>query len=367
VFFWQKKCFKGSVFMEYTHGGDIYRYPVKLDFSVNINPLGMPSGSIEAAKEGVLLSAIHYPDPYSEALCKALAGYYGIREEQIVTGNGAAELLFALCQFLRPKKGLVLAPSFQGYEEALKGAGAETVVWKLQEAMDFVVTEDFIDAINGTEEILFLCNPNNPTGILIEEKLLFQIAGQCEETNTWLCLDECFLPFLEQPEEQKRTMLKNLERFPHIIVLRAFTKIYGMPGLRLGYVCSANKELLQGIRKALQPWNVSIPAQMAGIAALQEKEYLKKAVRLILEEKQYLVSELTDGLVSKIYPSAANFLFFCAHRGLKEQLLEEGILIRACGDFRNLSEEYYRIAVKTHQENEELIRKWRDRKREHER
>ncbi len=353
--------------MEYTHGGDIYQYPAKLDFSVNINPLGMPSGSIEAAKEGVLLSAVHYPDTHSRALCRALAECYGIREGQIVAGNGAAELLFALCQFLRPKKGLVLAPSFQGYEEALKGAGAETVVWKLQETMDFAVTENLIDDINGTEEILFLSNPNNPTGILVEEELLFRIARRCEETNTWLCLDECFLPFLGQSEEQKRTMMKNLERYPHIIVLRAFTKIYGMPGLRLGYVCSANEELLQGIRSVLQPWNVSIPAQMAGIAALQDKEYLEKTFQMILEERKYLISELADGLVSKIYPSTANFLFFCAHGGLKEQLLEEGILIRGCGDFRNLYKEYYRIAIKTHQENEELIGKWRNKKQEWER
>lgn len=349
--------------MEYTHGGDIYQYPVKLDFSVNINPLGMPSGSIKAAKEGVLLSAVHYPDTHSRTLCGALAKCYGISGEQIVTGNGAAELLFALCQFLRPKKGLVLAPSFLGYEEALKGVGAETVVWKLQETMDFAVTENIIDAINGTEEIIFLCNPNNPTGILVEEELLFRIARRCEETNTWLCIDECFLPFLGQSEEQKRTMLKNLERYPHSIVLRAFTKIYGMPGLRLGYVCSARGELLQGIRRVLQPWNVSIPAQMAGIAALRDNEYLEKTFRMILEERKFLISELTDGLVSKIYPSAANFLFFYAQKGLKEQLLEEGILIRGCGDFRNLSEEYYRIAVKTHQENEELIRKWRNKKR----
>ena len=345
--------------MKYTHGGDIYRYPVKLDFSVNINPLGMPFGSIEAAKEGVFLAAGQYPDCYSEALCKELSKYHGIEEKLIVTGNGAAELLYALCQFLRPKKGLVLAPSFQGYEEALRGAGAKTVFWELQEAMDFTLTDDFIDAICGDEEILFLCNPNNPTGALVKEEFLLRIARRCEETGTWFCLDECFLPFLGQSKEREFTMLRNLGHYPHMIIMRAFTKIYGMPGLRLGYACTANTWLLKGIRGVLQPWNVSIPAQMAGIAALQDKEYLEKTCQLISKERQYLAYELTDGLVAKLYPSVANFLFFRAHRGLKERLLEEGILIRACGDFRNLSEEYFRIAIKTHQENEELIRKWR--------
>ncbi|RKI38713.1 aminotransferase class I/II-fold pyridoxal phosphate-dependent enzyme [bacterium D16-51] len=346
--------------MAYTHGGDIYRNPVELDFSVNINPLGMPFQSMEAAKKGVMLSAAHYPDCYSEELCRALAGFHGVKVSQVIPGNGAAELLFALCQFLRPQKGLILAPSFQGYEEALTGAGAEIRAWELEETEGFAVTEDFISSVRGEEGILFYCNPSNPAGNLTEKRFLYKLAKRCEETDTWLCLDECFLPFLGPDREREVTMMQELKHFPHLIVLRAFTKIYAMPGLRLGYACSANSWLTEGLRRVLQPWNISIPAQMAGIAALKDREYLEKTFQIIAEEKKYLEESLLDGLVLKLYPSAANYLFFKAQKGLKEKLLEKGVLIRSCGDFRNLSEGYFRIAVKTHRENEALICRWRE-------
>ena len=346
--------------MVYMHGGDIYRNPAELDFSVNINPLGMPFQSVEAAKKGVLLSSAHYPDCYSEELCRALAGFHGVEARQVIPGNGAAELLFALCQFLRPQKGLVLAPSFQGYEEALKGAGAKIRAWELEEAEGFAVTENFIGSIRGEEGILFCCNPNNPTGNLTEKRILYQIAERCEETDTWFCLDECFLPFLGPDKEGKFTMIQDLKHFPHLIVLRAFTKIYAMPGLRLGYACSANSWITEGLRGVLQPWNISIPAQMAGIAALKDRKYLEKTFQMIAEEKKYLEESLLDGLVIKLYPSVANYLFFEAQIGLKEKLLEKGVLIRSCGDFRNLSEGYFRIAVKTHRENKALIYRWRE-------
>lgn len=345
--------------MRYVHGGDVYRNEVEYDFSININPLGMPPECIKAANEGVMLSSFRYPDYRGEALCKAIAAKKKIKEKYIILGNGAAELLYGLCQFLQPQRGKIAAPSFQEYERALGSAGAELAVWELQEELDFAMPESFVSSIQGKDDIIFLCNPNNPTGCIMERELLHKIIMKCEDTDTYLCLDECFLPFLGIEKENRLSMMQELERYPHLVILRAFTKIYGMPGLRIGYACTSNPCLQEGIRSVLQPWNTSIPAQMAGIAALQCDSYLAETHQLIAKEREFLRRTLADGLAQKVYPSNGNFLFFKGHKDLKDLLLEKKILIRSCADFRNLSEGYFRIAVKTHPENEELIRRWR--------
>lgn len=378
------KAMGGKTF-EYTHGGDIYRNPVELDFSVNINPLGMPQKSLEAAQRALLLCG-RYPDWQGEALRRAIAQAEGVKAGQIILGNGAAELIYALCYFLysrefwhniakteeitgsaaekeesfsalKLKKGLITAPSFTEYEAALVAAGGQAVFWNLKEENGFKLGEDFLTAITDEIGSLFLCNPNNPTGSLAERELLFEIAQKCEETSTYFCLDECFLPFLEQ--ESEFSLKGVLERFPHLIILRAFTKIYGMPGLRLGYGMSANEELMHGMRRCMQPWNTSIPAQAAGLEALKDREYLGQTRRLVDREREFLVKELEAGLAEQVYPSGANFIFFKSRKDLKELLLKEKVLIRSCSDYRNLTEGYFRIGIRTHEENQELIQRWR--------
>lgn len=341
----------------YVHGGDIYRNHVEYDFSVNVNPLGMPEGSIKAAQEGILLSG-RYPDYKGEALCREIAEAEGVEESQIMLGNGAAELIYALCNALRPRKVLMCAPSFQEYEAAVVQSGGKAVFLELLEEKNFRLQRDFLSAITEAADIVFLCNPNNPTGSLIEKSLLLEAAARCEETETYLCIDECFLPFLEREEEF--TMRGELGSFPHLIILRAFTKIYGMPGLRLGYAFSGSEYLLGRMQQTLQPWNTSIPAQMAGIAAIRDEEYVRRTRKLIAEEREYLMRELSDGLAEKVYDSAANYIFFRSRMDLKECLLRQGILIRSCGNYRNLTGDYFRIGIRTHEENEELIHRWRN-------
>lgn len=369
----------------YMHGGDVYRNPVEYDFSVNINPLGMPPKSLEAAQNALLLCG-RYPDWQGEALCKALAQAEGVKPEQIILGNGAAELIYALCFFLyhrkfrqasaegkmitcgagrkeenppalRLRKGLVTAPSFGEYEAALTAAGGQVTFWNRREENAFRLEADFLKAVTQETGILFLCNPNNPTGSLIDHKLLLEIAQKCEETGTCFCLDECFLPFLEQ--ERELSLKGALKQFPHLIILRAFTKIYGMPGLRLGYAMTADEDLLHGMRSCMQPWNTSVPAQAAGIEALWDRGYLERTRRLIAEEREYLTGELKAGLAERVYPSDADFIFFRSRPDLRELLLEEKVLIRACSNYRNLTEGYFRIGIRTHEENQELIRRWR--------
>lgn len=341
---------------EYAHGGDIYRNPAEYDFSVNINPLGMPAESLQAAQRALLLCG-RYPDWRGEALCRAIAEREGVEAEQVILGNGAAELIYALCYFLGPKKALLASPCFAEYEAAVLAAGGEPVFWNLKEEAEFRLTEDVLAAVTEQIGILFLCNPNNPTGSLTDRSLLLKIVEKCEKTNTYFCLDECFLPFLE--EEHAWSLKDVLSRYPHLMILRAFTKIYGMPGLRLGYGMTANQELLRGMRSRLQPWNTSIPAQEAGLAALKDMAYLDRTRALVKKEREYLICELQAGLAERVYPSGANFLFFKSRRDLKELLQKQGILIRSCSNYRNLGEGYFRIGIRSHEENRELIRRWR--------
>lgn len=371
---------------QYIHGGDIYRNPVEYDFSVNVNPLGMPKKSLEAAQRAVLLCG-RYPDWRGEALCRKIAEREGVREGQVLLGCGAAELIYALCYYVRrlcfseheaadaakgtdrtggaagkgpgktPLKGLMAAPSFGEYEAALLAAGGQPVFWRLKEEKDFKLEEEFAGAVTEEIGIVFLCNPNNPTGSLTDRELLLKIAEKCEKTKTYFCLDECFLPFLERDNE--RSLKGMLERFPHLIILRAFTKIYGMPGLRLGYAMTADEELIKGMRSCMQPWSTSIPAQAAGVEALQDEEYLERTRRLICREREYLVKELEAGLAKKVYPSGANYIFFRSRADLKELLMKEKILIRSCSNYRNLGEGYFRIGIRTHEENRALIERWR--------
>ncbi len=347
--------------MEYLHGGDIYRNIVQYDFSVNINPLGMPPGCMEAAKRGVELCT-RYPDWRGEKLCRALENAEGVGEGQVILGNGAAELIYALMACLHPRRVLIPVPAFGEYEAAVTAFGGKCDFWKTQEKTDFQLEKTFLEAIGKFTDLVILCNPNNPAGVLADKELLLQIAEKCEKTGTWLCVDECFLPFTER--EGELTLKHSLETFSHLVVLRAFTKIYGMPGLRLGYAMTADKRLLSGFRRCLQPWNTSIPAQMAGIQALKAQEFVEQTVKYVRAEREYLRRELADmpsEIVEKVYPSEANFILMRSRIDLYTRMLEHGFLIRNCGNYRGLTSKqsgstgYFRIAVRTHEENRVIL------------
>lgn len=344
--------------MDYNHGGDIYRNPVEYDFSVSINPLGMPLRSIRAAHEGVVLSG-RYPDYMGEKLCMALAEYFGLPRETIILGNGAAELIYALCHAVGARAGLVMAPTFGEYERALAAAGSLVAYHELQEQNDFVLDESVLDCIDGDVGLVFLCNPNNPTGKLAEKCVLRKIADKCEKRGIYLCVDESFLPFVTNQADYTMAGSVDISSYERLIVLRSFTKIYGMAGLRLGCALSGNGRLLGEMRRHMQPWNTSIPAQMAGCAALKDREFADRTRELIAAERQYLMGEMRQQLVDRLYDSQANYILFKSGAWLYDMLLEQGIMIRRCGDFKGLSDEYYRIGVRSHSENRVLVKRWR--------
>lgn len=328
----------------YTHGGDVYRNPIEYDFSINVNPLGMPLASIQAAHEGIVLTG-RYPDYRAEQLCRAIAKAQNIPADRIIPGNGAAELLYALGQTI-PGKALAIAPTFTGYAEAVAAGGGE---------MSYAGNEqELIEKLDDSIRLVFLCNPNNPTGTLFTREQILRVLAKAEAMQAYVCVDECFLPFLE--EEASYSMLPYLAKHPRLLVLRAFTKIYCMAGLRLGYLACGDTELQSRIRAKLQPWNTSIPAQMAGIAALSDTEYLAKTRENLQAERAYLVPRLRE-LVAEVYDGYGNFLLFHDEPDLKERMLEVGVLIRACGDFEGLDDTYFRIGIRSHSENQEFIRR----------
>lgn len=339
----------------YLHGGDIYRNIVEYDFSINVNPLGMPIRSINAAHEGICLSG-RYPDYKGEELCRAIAKSKNIDSDMIILGNGAAELIYTLCYALKPKKALLLAPTFFEYERALRNVDCEIKYHYLKENQDFVLTDEVLKCVSEDTDIMFLCNPNNPTGRLVDYGLMKKIVKRCNENNVILCVDECFLPFTCKEEEN--TMINLLKCNNNLIVLRAFTKIYAMAGLRLGYAVTSNIDLRDKMLVGMQPWNTSIPAQMAGIEALKDQEYIEKTKVLIELEKKYLVSELSRGLVEKVFKSDVNYLLVKAKASLYDSLYEQGVMIRKCSNFKGLNEKFYRIAVRSRSENQELIKRW---------
>ena len=350
----------------YQHGGDIYSNQVSMDYSVNINPLGLPEGVKKA-----LIQCINdqtccvYPDSQCRELVKALSIHHQVPEDWILCGDGAADLIFGLAFALKPRKALLLAPSFLEYEQALKAVNCEISLFYLKGENGYRLNVDELcRKVEQTStisepafDILFLCNPNNPTGIAVEKEQVLKLAETCERTGTFLVVDECFEEFLDEPE--KYSIIPFLEGLPHVFVLKAFTKIYAMAGMRLGYALCNNEKVLSKVCQVRQPWSVSGPAQKAGIAALKETEYVLRTRKLIHEQREVMEDALKK-LGFQVYPSQANYIFFRDpfkenQESLYSRMLKQGVLIRSCANYPGLDPFCYRICIKTARENWEFL------------
>ena len=338
------------------HGGDIYskkHIENLVDFSANINPFGMPESVKQAIIENVDLYT-NYPDPLCRELREAIAINEGCRMDNVICGNGAADIIFKIAIAIKPKKALLLAPTFAEYEEAIKLVNGEIDYYRLTEENDFNIKKDILDKINDTVDIMFICNPNNPTGLAIRKEEMINIVEKCKKCNTILVVDECFIDFLVNEEEY--SISKYIDKYDNLIILKAFTKIYAMAGIRLGYMLSSNNELNKNISNIGQPWSVSTIASKCGVAALKEREFVNETKKYIAKNREYLICELRK-LGLKVIDGKANYLLFKAeNKDLKLKLEEEGILIRSCNNYIGLDSTYYRIAVKSEIDNERLIK-----------
>ena len=337
---------------KHVHGGDVYRHKDCLDFSANLNPLGTPE-SVKQAIIGSLDHIAQYPQVGCDLLREKIAEYEGVKKEEIVCGNGAAELFFAAVQAVWPQKALVIAPSFSEYEEALRSVGAEVEYYYLCEEDNFQIRGDYVDKLSEEIDMIFLCNPNNPTGQTIDRDMLIKILDRCKKQNIVVILDECFLEFLDEPNRYEMSDLRG--EYPNLLIIKAFTKIFSMPGLRLGYAISSNQDILEEMSWKLQQWNVSVPAQMAGVAALEKpKEDIRQTREYVSGQREYM-RNIMKMMGYVVFASKANYLFFKGRPGLEKEALEAGFLIRDCQNYEGLSEGFYRIAVRTKEENERLI------------
>ena len=360
----------------YVHGGDKYGLSGQaktlndsgdagsnsleiIDFSANTNPLGMPEKVVKAAMESIINSE-SYPDPFNrkltEKICEfesKLAGYK-VEKDWVVCGNGAADLIFRGAFVSDLKKVLVLAPTFSEYEEALKQKNVQVVHYYLKKENEFSLTEDFLKEMDESIDGIFICNPNNPVGNLVDKRLLFEILKKAKENNILLFLDECFLELTG--ELSSRSLVGQLKDFENLIILKAFTKTYAMAGLRLGYLLTSNVELADRIFNCGQPWSVSTPAQAAGVVALDQVEYVSRSIEYIVNERSCLQREL-EQMGCQVFSGAANYIFFYHKDGKRfvDEMKKRGILVRDCENYQGLYEGYMRIAVRNREENKVFI------------
>ncbi|MBR2521258.1 MAG: aminotransferase class I/II-fold pyridoxal phosphate-dependent enzyme [Oscillospiraceae bacterium] len=343
--------------MELIHGGDTEGYLLKtgrepLDFSSNSNPLGVPEGVIKAISEAAA-RADRYPDPLCRRLTAGLSEAEGVPPEHILCGNGAADLIFRLVLAVRPRNILVTAPAFAEYEKAVGTVGAGVHRFFLRKENSFDITDDIVDSIVPGIDMVFITNPNNPTGRCAGRELVFRIHEKCVKTGALLVLDECFNGFLDEPEKYSCTDLALIGG--NVLILKAFTKIYGIPGVRLGYCICPDPGLLERMYEAGQPWPVSSLAQQAGIAALREGEYVKKARQIVRIQRGKMVTALR-GMGFEVFEPTANYIFFKSDiPDLARRMRRLGVLIRDCSNYVGLEDGYCRVAVRGEEENAALL------------
>lgn len=341
---------------QYVHGGDVYTYAEKhggvqpLDLSANINPFGIPKQVMQAMHEAVAQCG-RYPDPWCRAARRSIAAAAGISPDWLYCGNGAADVLDRLAAAIAPKTALLTAPAFAEYARSLNQCKLEFHFLQAEE--DFAVTERILDQITPQLDAVYLCNPNNPTGRTIDQRLMHEILQKCRACGAWLVVDECFQDFLIDAAEH--TLTDMLYEFPRLILLRAYTKMFAVPGVRFGWCMTANMALIDALYSAGQPWNVSVIAQACAAAAAKETVFAHETAKQIHIERMFL----TDGLRARgtrVFPAQANFILFYSHDVMLHQKLEShGILIRNCANYTGLKQGYYRVAVKMRVDTERFL------------
>lgn len=334
------------------HGGDRYRHPNTIDFSANCNCFGMPDEVKKAAIEGAEQS-IYYPDPICEKMREAIANYESVAPSQVLCGNGASELIMTLTRVLEVKQVLLITPDFSEYERAFRTAKSEIEYFELKRENKFKWSEDFLQELKQTKaDCVVFSNPHNPTGGVMSPEILKEVIKLTAERGMRLVIDECFMEFAENYENYSAKQF--LSQKKHLIIIKAFTKTFSCPGLRIGYVLSADEQLMNISNDYLPEWNLSLPAQYAAIAATGEKEWLIDTTEKIREERIWFSGKLRE-LGLTVYDSGVNYIFFSGPKGLYEKSLKHGFLIRDCANYRGLTGGDYRICVRKHEENERLL------------
>ncbi len=341
-----------------THGG-IYSAGLEfdskiLDFSSNVNPLGFPPALRNGLKKNSTLFSV-YPDSNSTRLRDHLEKYTGIPKNQIIVGNGATEIIYNFSKaFLNKRNVLIPIPAFGEYESAARLNGARVSYFKTMNLNQDI--DNFLKTISKNQ-CIFVCNPNNPTGVLISKKNMLKILDLSHDKSALVFVDECFIELASNPKE---SIVSKLREFDNLFILRSMTKSFGLAGLRVGYGLGS-KKMVGIINKIKIPWNVSGIAQNIAIRALSNRSHLEKTRKLIEKERKFLNSSISKINGFRCYDSDANFILIKSKinsKQLQKKLLRKNILIRDCSSFRGLDNKFIRIAVRTPSENQRLVKEF---------
>ncbi|AIS51522.1 putative threonine-phosphate decarboxylase CobD [Thermoanaerobacter kivui] len=338
----------------YEHGGNVYDYEGEIiDFSSNINPLGVPEWVFDIIKK---VDLTKYPDIKYRKLKKAISQYVGYSQENIIVGNGAAELIHLFVRAFKVKRPLIPSPAFLEYERAVNINGGEPIYFRLEEDYGFKVNLAKLLSQMEEADALIIGNPNNPTGQAIIREEIGILLKKAEILNIPVMIDEAFIEFMKDYKNYEALPL--IKRHNKLFVVRAVTKFFGMPGVRLGYGIGS-PSLIQKLEEHKEPWTVNTFAEAIGRELFKDKTYIEKTREYIHREIDYMLYALRkiDYLVA--FDTKVNFLLLKLKTGsvddLKQMLLKRGILIRDASNFRYLDKSFFRVAIKKRQENEKLL------------
>lgn len=349
---------------QFEHGGAVYAMSAKtgsdnlIDFSANINPMGLSKAARQAVIDN-MDNIIHYPDADMAELKNKIGETYDIDPQSIIMGNGAVELIYVLCRVLEPKHVLLQAPTFSEYERAAKSVNASIDYCFLPESNDFELPMQKLIVSLKNKDLLFLCNPNNPTGRLLTIEDVTLIVEHAEANGCFVVIDESFMDFISNNEAfSAKPLLKTCH---NLLILQSLTKFFALPGLRLGFAACPDAEVIKRMCLSKDPWNVNCLAQAAGLASLNDIAYRRHSRSYTRSEINYLYEELLQVKQLKIYKPTVNYILINVHKtGMTSaqfcaKMLENGIMVRDCANYPGLSEDFVRIAVKRREENDALL------------
>ena len=344
------------------HGGEIYgqNKDIRLDFFFFFNPVPCHDRVLDAMRES-LLHAERYPDYYQDSFRKkvaeaekALTGCGEVSFENVIGTNGASEAISSVINYLKPKKVLMTAPCFSGYSHALNTIeGCKIYKALLKAENDFLLPRDFAQNITADTDLVILTDPNNPTGRIIDPALLDEVADRCDALGVKLLIDECFIDM----STGSRSLVPDAAKRDGIFIIKAYTKLFSIPGVRIGY-CISSPENIENIKRFLPEWNVSGQGLIAGEACAEvilSTDYVRRTKEAVKSEREFMTGALSDAGM-QVFSSDTGFILFKGPAGLKDRLLEKKVLIRDCSLFDGLGEGFYRIGLKSHEKNLEFVR-----------
>lgn len=349
----------------FVHGGNVHAWArahgsnlaQMLDYSANINPLGL-AVSVRQAIEQSIDQVVHYPDVEAVRLKAAISRHYQVADTRITAGNGAVELLYVLAHTLRPQRVLITAPTFSEYERAAVAAGAAIEYVQLSPSDGFAIQPEYLVSRLKGVDIVFIGNPNNPTGTVMPAKQIEYVLQAARQQGITVVVDESFMDFIV--DHQLYSCRTLLGQYDNLVIIHSLTKFYAIPGLRLGFAL-AHPDLTARLHAAKDPWNVNLLAQAAGVAALAAADYQSKSRETVAAEKDRLYAELQTVPGVKPFMPSVNYLLLDIRASrrtapqLRQAMAEHNILIRDCSNYPGLSADYVRVAVKLKEQNDRLL------------